>query len=218
MQQYREHKIIHLWTIVGSVALLIACGALPTQRTTPTGAAPTLVSATLPPDVAPTPFVCEGTVIEQSFENGFMFWVGRSAEEKCQMEHAFAPGSGEIWVAIFDESRQHGQWLIFVDDWNEQSDPASDPTLTPPANTTQPVRGFGKVWREGLTDEQRQQLGWATGIELPFSTEYRYEGSGFVNADGEFVARPGRHLIRGLASDSFSFDETSQTFDYTPPQ
>jgi hypothetical protein len=168
--------------------------------------------------MAPTPFVCQASVIEQSFENGFMFWVGRSAEEKCRTEHSFTPGSGEVWVALFDESGERGKWLIFVDDWDEQSDPASDPTLTPPADTAQPVRGFGKVWRERLTDEQREDLGWATGIELPFATEYRYEGTGFVNAQGEFVARPGHHVIRGLSGDSFSFDETSQTFEHTPVQ
>lgn len=219
MQQHREGQIIRGWILVGGMGLLLACNAAGMQTTrtaTPIGAAATLASATLPPEVAPTPYVCQASVIEQSFERGFMFWVGRSTTEKCQTDHSFEPGSGEIWVAIFDESRQHGKWLIFVDDWNEQSDPASDPTLTPPANTSQPVRGFGKVWRERLTDQERQELGWATGIELPYTKEYRYEGSGFINAEGEFIARPGRHIIFGLAGDSFSFDETTQTFDYTP--
>lgn len=218
MQQHREHKIIRWWIVVGSIGLLLACNAVSDQTATPIEVTEAIAAATLPPDVVPTPYICEASVIEQSFEHGFMFWVGRSAEEKCRTQHSFESGSGEIWVAIFDESGEHGEWLIFVDDWNEQSEPASDPTLTPPANTSQPVRGFGKVWREGLTDQQRQELGWATGIELPFATEYRYEGSGFINEQGEFVPRPGRHVIRGLAGDSFSFDETTQTFDYTPAQ
>ena len=206
------------WLVVGIFLMLLACNAAPGQTATPIALTATLPAATLPPGAAPTPFVCEASVVEQSFENGFMFWVGRSTEEKCKTEHSFAPGSGEIWVVIFDKSGEHGEWLIFVDDWNEQSEPATDPTLTPPANTSQPVRGFGKVWRERLNDQQRDELGWATGIELPFATEYRYEGSGFINTEGQFVARPGRHIIRGLSGDIFSFDETSQTFDHTPAQ
>jgi len=146
-----------------------------------------------------------------------MFWVGRTLEEKCKLEHSFAIGSGEIWVAIFDESEQGGEWLIFVDEWNEAQEPEVDPTLTPPADLMQPVRGFGKVWRDLLTEQQREELGWATATELPVPTEYRYEGSGFVNTEGEFIPRPGRHVLKGLAGDLFTFDETSQTFDYTPP-
>ena len=206
------------WLMLGILVVLIACNILPAQIATPIGVTATMPVVTLPPEVEPTPFVCEASVIEQSFENGFMFWVGRSTEEKCQTEHSFTPGSGEIWVAIFDESGRRGEWLIFVDDWQEAKEPEMDPALTPPAKLSQPIRGFGKVWRERLTDEQREELGWATGTELPFATEYRYEGSGFINTQGQFIARPGRHVIRGLSGDAFSFDETTQTFDHTPAQ
>ncbi|MBN1310447.1 MAG: hypothetical protein JXB30_03435 [Anaerolineae bacterium] len=213
----RKHKFIHWMIVAGLVGVLMACSILPGENEAPESATPTMPVATLPPDVEPTPYVCEASVVEQPYENGFMFWIGRTLEEKCELEHSFAPGSGEIWVAIFDESERSGEWLIFVDEWDEASEPELDPTLTPPADLMQPVRGFGRVWRELLTEAQRQKLGWATAIELPSTTEYRYEGSGFINMEGDFVPRPGRHVMRGLAGGIFVFDETSQTFQYTPP-
>jgi hypothetical protein len=210
---------IRWWTVVGIAGVLVACGMLPAQTATPVKVTPTMIqAATLSPDVAPTPYVCQASVVEQPFEHGFMFWVGRSTDEKCRLEHSFTPGSGEIWVAIFDADKKGGKWLVFEDDWVEAKEPEMNPSLTPPAERIQPVRGFGKVWRDRLTADQRQQLGWGTGIELPFASEYRYEGSGFVNNQGKFVPRPGKHVIRGLAGDLFTFDETTETFEYTPPK
>ncbi|MBN1427103.1 MAG: hypothetical protein JXB07_01880 [Anaerolineae bacterium] len=218
MMHHRRFNLVCWWLIIGISAVLISCNLLPGQTDTPDIATPTMPLATLPPDVEPTPYVCQASVIEQPYENGFMFWLGRAIDEKCKLEHTFTPGSGEIWVAIFDESGRRGEWLIFIDEWSEGNDPEMDPALTPPAELMQPVRGFGKVWRDLLTEEQRQQLGWARAIELPFPTDYRYEGSGFINNQGEFVTRPGRHVFNGLEGGTFSFDETTQTFEYTPPQ
>jgi hypothetical protein len=210
---------IRWWTVVGIAVLMLACNLFSPQTATPVAVTPTTIqSPTLPPDMVPTPYVCQASVVEQPFEHGFMFWVGRSTEEKCRLEHSFTPGSGEIWVAIFDASRTGGKWLVFEDDWDESKEPEMNPTLTPPAGLMQPVRGFGKVWRDRLTEDQRQQLGWGNGIELPFATDYRYEGSGFVNAQGEFVPRPGKHVLRGLAGDVFTFDETTESFEYIPPE
>ena len=49
----------------------------------------------------------------------------------------------------------------FADTW-DASQPASG-GLVPPAELLEPMRGFGKVWRE--TPDVRAQLGWATTPE-----------------------------------------------------
>src|SRR5262249_32806734 len=36
----------------------------------------------------PTPFSCKAGVIEQSFEHGFMFWIGKTSAEKCAAQHS----------------------------------------------------------------------------------------------------------------------------------
>src|SRR5687768_1866788 len=158
---------------------------------------------TVAPDAFPTPQICEAGVIEQAFEHGRMFWVGSTTEERCKTEHQFTLGSGEIWVAIFNESGAGGEWLTFPDSWVEGSDVESDLSLTPPADKQQPIRGFGKVWREGLTEDQRRAIGWATGDELAHNTEYRYEAGGTINPDGAYVPRPGKHIILSLVGETF---------------
>jgi hypothetical protein len=57
-------------------------------------------------------------------------------------------------------------WFFTGDTWRE-GDPSSDPAIIPPAGLYQPVRGFGKVWRERFG--VRQALGWATAEEVGFS-------------------------------------------------
>ncbi len=164
----------------------------------------------------PTPTTCRAEVVEQTYQNGRMFWVGGTLEERCKTEHDFAPGSGKIWVLILDKNGYEGDWLSFEDDWDEESDPPYDITLDVPEGLIQPARGFGKVWREKLTDEQRDALGWATQDEYKYVTDYRYESGGFVDAQGEFVARPGLHVLVTLGGDRVFLDEPSQTFDLVP--
>jgi hypothetical protein len=164
----------------------------------------------------PTPTTCRAEVVEQTYQNGRMFWVGGTLEERCKAEHDFAPGSGKIWVLILHENGYEGDWLSFDDDWDEDTDAPYDITLDVPEGLIQPVRGFGKVWREKLTDEQRDALGWATQNEFKFVTDYRYESGGFVDAQGEFVARPGLHMLVTLGGDRVFLDEPSQTFDLVP--
>ena len=78
----------------------------------------------------------------QKFENGTMVW---------------RQDTSQIYVFFND-----GTWRSFADTFNE-GDRESDPSLAPPAGKLQPIRGFGKVWRdhEGLRDK----LGWATAKE-----------------------------------------------------
>jgi hypothetical protein len=60
-------------------------------------------------------------------------------------------------------------WRV-ADTWNE-SLPPSDPSITPPQNLMQPMRGFGYVWR--LNPAIRERLGWALAGEQPFEAAYQ---------------------------------------------
>jgi hypothetical protein len=45
----------------------------------------------------------------------------------------------------------------------------SDPSIVPPEGYYQPVRGFGKLWREEL----RSALGWALAPERSYTAQYQ---------------------------------------------
>lgn len=55
------------------------------------------------------------------------------------------------------------RWRSYPDLWRD-GDPAADPNLTPPPGFFQPVRGFGRVWRDQLGGANAS-IGWATGQE-----------------------------------------------------
>jgi hypothetical protein len=156
-------------------------------------------------EVFPTPTICRAAIVEQPFENGYMFWVGGTLQERCQTEHSFAPGSGEIWVVISPS----GQWLRFRDTWDETTDPSTDPSLVPPAGLLQPERGFGRVWREELTDEQREALGWATLPEVLHITTYRYDIP--LSDEGEAL-----HTLISFGEQTFFFGEADGTVEVLP--
>lgn len=110
---------------------------------------------------------------EQVFENGRMIWL-----ENTQ----------SILVLYSD-----GQFERFDDAW-QPGDPESDPTLVPPDGFYQPVRGFGKIWREQA--DVRQRLGWALAPEQGFTTmiqQEHHEGSSSGSpvylraADGQII-------------------------------
>ncbi len=88
---------------------------------------------------------------EQSFEDGVMIWLA---------------AADSIYVFYKDEQ----MWQRFDDDF-EQGKLESDPTFEPPDGRFQPIRGFGKVWRE--RPEVRNRLGWAVGVELAFEAAYQ---------------------------------------------
>ena len=204
-----------LLNLVKSLLVLVAvtaCGLININANeTPTS--PPVVPVT---EDASTETACVAELVEQSFENGFMFWVGRTSDEKCAHEHGFAPGSGEIWIAFVNSKIPSGKWLVYVDDWTAGADPDNDQSLTPPPGLIQPIRGFGKVWRTKLSAEEREMLGWATGSEFLISSDYRYKANVFINSQGETINRPGKHILVGLAGDIFTFDEVSQTVTYEP--
>ncbi len=84
---------------------------------------------------------------EQPFEGGVMIWFEAKAS-----------------IYVFYKA---GHWQRFDDSWSENQI-QSDPAFIPPADRFQPIRGFGKVWRENLV--VREQLGWALGVELAFDS------------------------------------------------
>ncbi|MCC7208400.1 MAG: hypothetical protein IT323_13920 [Anaerolineae bacterium] len=88
------------------------------------------------------------TMAEQVFERGRMFWV---------------QAQGQIYV-LYDDGDIPG-WSAFPDQFQEGG-PELDPNRQPPEGLSQPVRGFGLVWREQPRVADR--LGWATGPETAY--------------------------------------------------
>lgn len=82
----------------------------------------------------------------QLYENGFMVWVERPS------------AAGTIYVF-----QNGGNYLSYPDTWDASIDPESGDE-SPPEGLIEPIRGFGKVWRENSI--VRSTLGWAVGFEL----------------------------------------------------
>lgn len=100
------------------------------------------------PEPCPAEDALAGPAAEQPFENGVMIWID-------QLD------------SVFVLTRQDQSWRRYDDTWSEEQ-PESDPTISPPEGRYQPIRGFGKVWRE--QPAVREQLGWALGPELGFES------------------------------------------------
>jgi hypothetical protein len=83
----------------------------------------------------------------QPFQNGLMIWVSSLG---AQPQTAI--------YALYN----NGTYQRFSDTFQEGVDPASG-GASPPAGLLEPVRGFGKVWREQAS--ARDALGWATSGE-----------------------------------------------------
>jgi hypothetical protein len=94
---------------------------------------------------------------EQRFEGGRMIWL-----EALDAVYVFydEPPLGSAGAQQFQDS------------WTPD-EPESDPTIHPPEGLHQPVRGFGKVWRE--LPQVRERLGWALAPEQGFEGALQYE-------------------------------------------
>ncbi len=95
---------------------------------------------------------------QQEFENGRMLWL------------AVIEGDTAVYKQILVLSND-GSWQLYDDTWRED-EPRDDPSLTPPEGLSQPIRGFGKVWR--THEEVRNKLGWATGSEQGFTSMWQW--------------------------------------------
>lgn len=172
--------------IAGATASAEAASPL----TAPTAAA---VERTALPVGFPTPVIAQIQVAEQLFERGRMFWV---------------EPTGELWV-ITVTREGGGDWLVFPDTYTE-GDAESDPSLVPPAGLQQPLRGFGKLWRE--SQEVRDALGWAVTPEFGYVSRYEYYPGGTMDANGQYEAGPGYHVLYSLYSEQFRFNEIDATW------
>ncbi len=81
----------------------------------------------------------------QRFEKGLMIWVDQLREDR-------------IYVLIYGVNENSGVWQQYVDTWRE-GDPESG-GLAPPAGLFEPIRGFGRLWREELGGADAP-VGWA---------------------------------------------------------
>lgn len=93
---------------------------------------------------ATAPEATRSNAAVQRFDHGVMVWV-----EENRRIYAFL---------------DTGRWFAYEDTFQED-EPESDPSLIPPAGKQQPVRGFGKVWRQH--PELRTAIGWALAKEEP---------------------------------------------------
>jgi hypothetical protein len=91
----------------------------------------------------------------QTFERGTMVWV-----------------SGPIYVLFGD-----GRYRRFDDTFNAATDPASGGEVAPPG-LVEPVRGFGKVWRNN--PDVRSGLGWGTTDETGGSATVQRFAAGWM--------------------------------------
>ncbi|MCA9902903.1 MAG: hypothetical protein KDE53_23880 [Caldilineaceae bacterium] len=165
-----------------------------TVTATPTSAATPTNAPTPTPDVFPTPTVGQIQVAEQLFQRGRMFWVQPTQQ---------------LWVlTITGEGR--GTWTIYPDTFEDGVDPDLDPALVAPEGLIQPERGFGKLWRNN--PEVREALGWATTPEFGYVSDYEYHPGGTVDAQGEYVAAPGYHILYSLYREQFRFNEVDSTW------
>ncbi|MBN1287632.1 MAG: hypothetical protein JXB47_19680 [Anaerolineae bacterium] len=162
----------------------------PTSTSVPTEPGPTSL-----PSAFPTPITAQIYVAEQVFEHGRIFWV---------------EPTDEMWVVV-DDGSGSGRWLKYADTFAE-GEPEDDPLLTPPSNLRQPIRGFGKVWREN--PEVQELLGWAKDIEYGYTTAYRYDYGGYVDDGGKYVPGPGIHTLTTLGNETVHFYERTSTWSF----
>jgi hypothetical protein len=130
------------------------------------------------PSTCPTTPPMTSSASMQSFERGYMIWVGEL---------------GSIYVLSNVGGGQ--QWRSYKDEFEEWM-PASDPEIEAqvPSSAWQPRRGFGLVWRNH--PEVREGLGWAVQEhESPYETQIQIaqDGTIYLKAagGGVFSLSPG---------------------------
>jgi len=89
----------------------------------------------------------------QHFERGQMLWLDQLREDP-------------IYVLSYGEGESGGNWQRYVDTWREGDPESAD--LTPPPGLFEPIRGFGRLWREEL-DGPGAPVGWALEPEQGFT-------------------------------------------------
>jgi hypothetical protein len=164
--------------------------ATPANTTIPATAAPS-VTATV--DIRPTPTLGQIQVAEEVFEHGRMLWIQPRKQ---------------IWV-MYDNGQGIGEWKVY-DDTNTDADPKTDPNIIAPEGKFQPCCGFGKLWR--TNPEIKDKLGFAVTPEFGYVSNYEYYPGGQVDAQGQWQAGPGYHILFSLYNEKFQFNEVDGTW------
>ena len=92
----------------------------------------------------------------ERFQNGTMIWI--DAQDVYNPIHSV--------LVLYDD----GTFARYEDTWSE-GQPVDDPDIGVPSGLYQPVRGFGKVWREA--PDVRDRLGWALEPEQGSAGAYQ---------------------------------------------
>ena len=112
----------------------------------------------------------------QPFEHGFMIWEPSRQTGSLPTIHLFLNG---------------GSYTSFPDTWIV-GEPESDSTRIPPEGLHQPVRGFGKVWRDL---DSRYWLGWATATESAYQLTTQAEIFDSNANSGQYITLPTGEII-----------------------
>jgi hypothetical protein len=130
---------------------------------------------------------------QQQFERGFMIW-----HETLQSDE---PGSSSAIYVLYE----NGACEQFDDTWRAD-EPDSDPALTPPEGLHQPVRGFGKVWREN--ESVREKLGWAVAPEQGFTGVWQDARPGSLSSTHAYIqTSDGRIIALSHGPTNWKFEE-----------
>ncbi len=130
-------------------------------------------------DSSPPGTICpaesiETAAAEQRFSNGFMIWL--------------EDVDGGTILVFYNGGRVNQ----FADTW-QPDQPESDPNITPPGGMYQPLRGFGKVWRE---NNLQDTLGWAIEEEQGFDGKWQRDMSASLSSDTAYLINRDFQLIR----------------------
>lgn len=95
-----------------------------------------------------------------AFQHGRMVWL--------QEIRAGSTAINNQILVLYED----GSWVQFDDTWSE-GQPESDPGIVPPAGLYQPIRGFGKLWRDNAA--VRDKLGWALAPEQGYTATWQWQ-------------------------------------------
>lgn len=130
-----------------------------------------------PPQGCPMFPATVGQGVYQTFERGYMLWVAPK-----EIYVLYSDGLTPFWTR-FDDTFAEGTGQFPNPPWK---DPSIDPSA--PQGLYQPVRGFGRLWRNEDQHPQkavvRDRIGWGTmEFEQPYSVtkQVRNDGTIFLN-------------------------------------
>jgi hypothetical protein len=104
-------------------------------------------------------------LVYQPYEHGHMFWRESDLSVFVLSDNAIRQGQPtDTWWRLEDTFRE--------------GEPESDPSLQAPSGLLQPIRGFGKIWRQnGFV---REALGWATAPETYYVSRWQFFERGWM--------------------------------------